>query len=113
MAFWKAADNFAHLGLPLGYAKMCQLARRFNCLLIRMEQWRAGGNERDRLRERESNERSELSNQLFTDTDSHRNTRPQRQVVGRLGARGQPSSSKKPEAYLFAVGGVLEKQIPR
>lgn len=63
----KVADKFAHLVLLLGFAKMCQLAKRFNCLLISMEQLRAGVNEKDRLRERESNGRSELSNQLFTD----------------------------------------------
>lgn len=65
VAFSKVVDNFAHLVLPLRFAKMCQLAKRFNCLLISMEQWRAGGNEKDRLRKRESNERSELSKSII------------------------------------------------
>lgn len=47
MAFSKVPGKFAHLVLPLGFAKRCQLAKRFNCLLIRMEQLRAGGNEKD------------------------------------------------------------------
>lgn len=38
-------DNAVHPALQLSFAKTCQAAKRFNCLLISMEPWRAGGSE--------------------------------------------------------------------
>lgn len=44
-AFSQLADNFAHPMLQFGFSKTCHLAKRFYCLLISMEQWRAEGSE--------------------------------------------------------------------
>lgn len=66
----------------------------------------------DRLRERESNERGELSDQLFTDTyrlpQIYEASRASREIWGQVPI----FYSNKPEAYLFAVCRMFEKQIP-
>ena len=78
-----------------------------------MEQSRAGGIRRDGLRVRESNERSELSDQLFTDTYRFSQTYEASRASREIWRQVPIFFSKKPEAYLFAVCGIFEKQIPR
>ena len=112
VAFSKVTVNFAHLLLQCSFPKMCQLTKRLNCLLISREQLRAAGNEEDRLGERESNERRELRDRLSIDTYRSSRIYEAARASREIWRQVPIFSSNKPEAYLFAVRGIFEKQIP-
>lgn len=102
--FLQVADNLTHPLLPLSSSRTCQLAKRFNCLLISMEQWRAGENEEGPTEGKRKQWKKWIKWSIiyWYLRVSPRDTRPQGQV-GRFGFRCQSSARNQKLTSLLLV----------